>query len=82
MGFKTTKASASGIIKVYDKETLWIHITEMGNNRFKYLLEKFKPGAVYHCDSLISDRKVIFSLVSKYLALRWKYPRQVVFSQL
>jgi hypothetical protein len=38
----------------------------MGNNRFKYLLEKFKPGAVYHCDSLISDRKVI--LVSKYLA--------------
>jgi hypothetical protein len=40
----------------------------MGNNRFKYLLEKFKPGAVYHCDSLISDRKVIFSLVSKYLA--------------
>jgi hypothetical protein len=58
MGFKTTtEASASGIIKVYDKETLWIHITEMGNNRFKYLLEKFKPGAVYHCDSLISDRK-------------------------
>jgi glutathione synthase/RimK-type ligase-like ATP-grasp enzyme len=38
-----SEASASGIIKVYDKETLWIHITEMGNNRFKYLLEKFKP---------------------------------------
>jgi hypothetical protein len=53
------RSEASGIIKVYDKETLWIHITEMGNNRFKYLLEKFKPGAVYHCDSLISDRKVI-----------------------
>jgi hypothetical protein len=39
----------------------------MGNNRFKYLLEN-SNGAVYHCDSLISDRKVIFSLVSKYLA--------------
>jgi hypothetical protein len=24
-------------------ETLWIHITEMGNNRFKYLLENSNP---------------------------------------
>ena len=32
-----SEASASGIIKVYDKESLWIHINEMGNNRFKYL---------------------------------------------
>ncbi len=63
-----SEASASGIIKVYDKESLWIHINEMGNNRFKYLLEQFKPGDVYHCDSLISDGKVIFSLASKYLA--------------
>ncbi|MFV8465271.1 ATP-grasp domain-containing protein [Flavobacterium sp. LB1P62] len=63
-----SEASAAGIIKVYDKESLWIHINEMGNNRFKYLLEQFKPGDVYHCDSLISDSKVIFSLTSKYLA--------------
>jgi hypothetical protein len=62
-----SEASATGIIKVYDKESLWIHINEMGNNRFKYLLEQFKPGDVYHCDSLISDSKVIFSLTSKYL---------------
>ncbi|MEL1240257.1 ATP-grasp domain-containing protein [Flavobacterium flavipallidum] len=63
-----SEASASGIIKVFDKETLWIHINEMGNNRFKYLLEQFKPGAVYHCDSLVLERKKIFSLTSKYLA--------------
>jgi hypothetical protein len=63
-----SEASASGIIKVFDKESLWMHINEMGNNRFKYLLEQFKPGDVYHCDSLILDRKIIFSLTSKYLA--------------
>ncbi|RVT72775.1 ATPase [Flavobacterium sufflavum] len=63
-----SEASVSGIIKVFDKETLWIHITEMGNNRFKYLLEQFKPGDVYHCDSLLVDRKILFSLTSKYLA--------------
>lgn len=63
-----SEASASGIIKINDKESLWVHIHEMGNNRFKYLLEQFKPGDVYHCDSLISESKVIFSLTSKYLA--------------
>ncbi|MNP99815.1 argininosuccinate lyase [compost metagenome] len=63
-----SEASAAGIIKVYDKESLWMHINELGNNRFKYLLEQFKPGDVYHCDSLILDRKILFSITSKYLA--------------
>lgn len=63
-----SEASANGIIKVYDKESLWLHINELGNNRFKYLLEQFKPGNVYHCDSLIVDRKILFSITSKYLA--------------
>lgn len=63
-----SEASANGIIKIFDKESLWIHINEMGNNRFKYLLEQFKPGDVYHSDSLILDRKILFSLTSKYLA--------------
>ena len=63
-----SEASASGIIKVYNKEDLWLHINEMGNNRFKYLVEQFRPGAVYHCDSLILDGKILFSITSKYLA--------------
>ncbi len=63
-----SEASASGIIKVHDKESLWMHINEMGNNRFKYLVEQFRPGDVYHCDSLIMNGKVIFSVVSRYLA--------------
>jgi hypothetical protein len=62
-----SEASASGIIKVYNKESLWIHITEMGNNRFKYLLEQFRPGDVYHCDSLVVNGKILFSITSKYL---------------
>ena len=62
-----SEASANGIMKVYDKESLWIHINEMGNNRFKYLLEQFRPGDVYHCDSLVLNGKIIFSITSKYL---------------
>jgi len=63
-----SEASAAGIIKVFNKESLWNHINEMGNNRFKYLIEQFKPGDVYHCDSLILNGKLLFSLSSKYLA--------------
>ena len=62
-----SEASAAGIIKVHDKENLWIHINEMGNNRFKYLLEQFRPGDVYHCDSLVLNGKILFSITSKYL---------------
>ena len=62
-----SEASASGIIKVFDKQSLWIHINEMGNNRFKYLLEQFRPGDVYHCDSLVLNGKILFSITSKYL---------------
>ena len=43
-----SEASANGIMKVYDNESLWIHINEMGNNRFKYLLEQFRPGDYHH----------------------------------
>lgn len=63
-----SEASAAGIIKVYDKDSLWMHINELGNNRFKYLVEQFRPGDVFHCDSLILNGKIIFSIVSKYLA--------------
>ncbi len=63
-----SEASASGIIKVYDKESLWGHITELGNNRFKYLVEQFRPGDVYHVDSLILDGKIQFVVSSRYLA--------------
>ncbi|MBC7846142.1 MAG: ATP-grasp domain-containing protein [Flavobacterium sp.] len=63
-----SEASSVGIIKVYDKESLWIHINEMVNNRFKYLVEQFRPGDVYHSDSLVLNGKILFSITSKYLA--------------
>ncbi|GIZ08216.1 acetyl-CoA carboxylase biotin carboxylase subunit family protein [Flavobacterium sp. UMI-01] len=63
-----SEASSLGIVKLYDKETAWNTIHAMDNNRFKYLLEEFIPGAVFHCDSLIKDKTVLFSLTSQYLA--------------
>jgi biotin carboxylase len=63
-----SEASATGIMKVHSKEELWQKIHELGDNRIKYLVEQFKPGAVYHCDGLNFNGKVLFSLTSQYLA--------------
>jgi hypothetical protein len=52
---------------VFDKESLWMHINEMGNNRFKYLLDN-SNREMFIIVTVILDRKIIFSLTSKYLA--------------
>ncbi len=63
-----SEASAHGIIKVHDKDSLWSHIDELGDNRLSYLVEQFKPGDVYHADALNYGGKVLFCTVSRYLA--------------
>ncbi|MDX5340461.1 MAG: ATP-grasp domain-containing protein, partial [Cyclobacteriaceae bacterium] len=63
-----SEASAHGIIKVHDKDSLWQKIDELGDNRIYYLVEQFKPGDVYHADGLQLDGKTLFLTVSKYLA--------------
>lgn len=63
-----SEASAHGIIKVFDKESLWRHLDELGDNRIYYLIEQFKPGDVYHADGLQLDGKNLFLTVSRYLA--------------
>ncbi|MGV3696777.1 ATP-grasp domain-containing protein [Flavobacterium sp.] len=64
-----SEASASGIMKVHSKDELWQKIHELGDqNRMKYLVEQFKPGAVFHCDGLNWKGKTVFSITSQYLA--------------
>ncbi|MGB5323417.1 ATP-grasp domain-containing protein, partial [Lutimonas sp.] len=62
-----SEASAAGIKKINSKEELWQIISELGDERDDFLVEKFAPGDVYHVDGLNIDDEVIFSRVSKYL---------------
>lgn len=62
-----TEASATGIIKINSKEELWKYLHETDNERHKYLLEQFRPGDIYHVDSLVFNGKVLFSCASKYV---------------
>ncbi|WP_031529363.1 ATP-grasp domain-containing protein [Dyadobacter crusticola] len=63
-----SEASATGIKKLETAEELWETIHQLGDKRHAYLVEQFKPGDVYHVDSISYNGRVIFSWNSKYLA--------------
>jgi biotin carboxylase len=63
-----SEASASGISKINSKEELWEAIEKLGEERHKFLLETFKPGDVFHVDSLVYEKEIIFTSASKYLS--------------
>src|SRR5271154_1511823 len=60
------EASAIGIRKLYDSEQLWRTLDELGDAQSHYLMERFVPGDIFHVDAITSERKVIFSEVSRY----------------
>lgn len=62
------EASATGIQKANSPEELWQIIHALGEKRHEYLVEQFRPGDVYHVDSLNFDRDVVFARVSRYLS--------------
>ncbi|WP_294238260.1 ATPase [uncultured Chryseobacterium sp.] len=63
-----SEASASGIKKLTSKDELWEALNNLGEERHLFLLESFKPGDVYHVDSLTFNKEIVFTSASKYLA--------------
>jgi biotin carboxylase len=60
------EASAVGIRKVSNDDELWPLLEALGDKQSYHLLEKFVPGDIYHVDSVVNRREVVFSAVSKY----------------
>jgi biotin carboxylase len=60
------EASALGIRKIDDAEQLWRRLDELGDEQSRFLLEQFVPGEIFHVDSIVSERKVVFSAVHQY----------------
>ena len=61
-----TSASALGIRKIHDPEQLWRTLDELGDRQSHFVLEQFVPGEIFHVDSIVSERKVVFSTVHQY----------------
>jgi biotin carboxylase len=61
-----SQAAAIGIRKIGSAADLWHTLDALGDDRAEYLLEQFVPGDVFHVDSLVFDRRVVFAAVSRY----------------
>ena len=61
-----SEASALGIRKIDEPEQLWRALDELGDRQSHYVLERFVPGDIFHVDSIVSEGKVVFSVVHQY----------------
>ncbi len=59
-------ASAIGIKKLTQADELWPVLDELGDEQSYHVLEQFVPGEIYHVDSIISEREVVFSIAHQY----------------
>jgi biotin carboxylase len=60
------EASALGIKKIEREEELWPALDELGDRQSFHLLERFVPGEVFHVDSIISEREIVFAIACRY----------------
>jgi biotin carboxylase len=61
-----SSASAIGIKKIHQPDDLWRVLDELGDEQSFRVLEHFVPGDIFHVDSIVSEREVVFASVSKY----------------
>ena len=59
-------AGAIGITKIHRAEDLWPAIELLGDLQSFYLLEQFVPGDIFHVDSIVSEKQVVFAIASGY----------------
>jgi len=61
-----SEASSMGIKKVNSADEVWSTLDTLGDRQSFYVLEKFVPGDVYHVDSIVAEKEVVFAVGSKY----------------
>src|SRR3954470_17848135 len=61
-----SQAAAIGIKKLHSVDELWRTLESLADDRPEYVLERFVPGDVYHVDSLVFDRRIVFAAASRY----------------
>jgi biotin carboxylase len=59
-------AGAIGIKKIASAAEFWPAVEALGDMQSFYLLEHFVEGDIFHVDSIVSERQVLFSIASGY----------------
>jgi biotin carboxylase len=61
-----SQAGAVGIKKLHNAEQLWEIVLKLGDDASNFLIEAYVPGDVFHVDSTVNGKKILFSLPSRY----------------
>jgi biotin carboxylase len=61
-----SQASGIGMKKIQKPDELWPWLDQLGDKQSHYLLEQFIPGSVFHVDSVVSEREVVFADAHAY----------------
>ncbi len=61
-----SEASSLGIKKINSADEFWPAIDTLGDRQSYYVLEQFVPGSVFHVDSIVSEKEVVFAEVHGY----------------
>jgi biotin carboxylase len=56
-----SQASGIGMKKIQSPDQLSHWLDQLGDKQSFFLLEQFIPGSVYHIDSVVSEREVVFA---------------------
>ena len=51
---------------MHSKEEFWGIVENLGDQQSGYLLERFVPGDIFHVDTVMSEREVVFAIASGY----------------
>ena len=71
-----SQAAAIGIRKATTRDDVWQHIHDLGDMRAFSLLEQFVPGDIFHVDSIVWNRQVVFSASHRYGSPPWTVAHQ------
>jgi biotin carboxylase len=61
-----SQASGIGMKKIHKPDELWPWLDQLGDKQSHYLLEQFILGSVFHVDSVVSEREVVFADAHAY----------------
>lgn len=61
-----SQASGIGMKKIHNAGELWPVLEQLGDAQSFYLLEQFIPGDVFHVDSIVAERNVLFAEAHAY----------------
>jgi hypothetical protein len=61
-----SEASSLGIKKINSADEFWPAIDELGDRQSYYVLERYVPGNVFHVDSIVSEKEVVFAEAHGY----------------